>query len=100
MDMSRRGDRDKCFFNERCYYPGLLIQTNLPINHIISHIPYFLAGLHLIFQTMLADNRVSWKMHLKRSQSDWETPVVRKVMSKRTELFKKDALDGDISKTV
>lgn len=39
------GDRDICFYNERCYYPAF--GFDLPWNNVISHIPYWLCGLYL-----------------------------------------------------
>lgn len=62
MDMSATGDRDKCFYNEKCYWPDPVFQTNVPFNHMISHIPYFVAGFHVLFQAILAEDRVRWKV--------------------------------------
>eukprot|EP00928_Gymnodinium_smaydae_P020652 TRINITY_DN17989_c0_g2_i1.p1 TRINITY_DN17989_c0_g2~~TRINITY_DN17989_c0_g2_i1.p1 ORF type:complete len:826 (-),score=109.04 TRINITY_DN17989_c0_g2_i1:237-2714(-) len=54
--MERTGDRDTCFYNEACYYPSFGI--SIPINHMLSHIPYFIAGFHLIYQVSFAHKRV------------------------------------------
>mmetsp|Transcript_35784 Transcript_35784/g.82600 ORF Transcript_35784/g.82600 Transcript_35784/m.82600 type:complete len:909 (+) Transcript_35784:88-2814(+) len=53
--MVRTGNRDICFYNEKCYYPG--IYSDLPWNHMLSNLAYFVAGLHTMFQAFLAESR-------------------------------------------
>lgn len=53
--MIRTGNRDICFYNESCYYPGKV--WDLPWNHIASNLAYFVAALHIIFQAFFAETR-------------------------------------------
>eukprot|EP00931_Biecheleriopsis_adriatica_P035483 TRINITY_DN20421_c0_g1_i8.p1 TRINITY_DN20421_c0_g1~~TRINITY_DN20421_c0_g1_i8.p1 ORF type:complete len:825 (+),score=115.26 TRINITY_DN20421_c0_g1_i8:222-2477(+) len=46
------GNRDICFYNEKCYYPSSGVE--MPVNNMISHIGYFLAGLHIFAQSLYA----------------------------------------------
>jgi hypothetical protein len=55
--MKMSGNRDVCYYNEKCYYPASPIE--LPLNHMLSHVPYFLAGLHLLYQATYAEFHVS-----------------------------------------
>lgn len=53
--MVESGNRDVCFFNERCYYPGL--NDALPLNNVISNLAYFVAGVHVMCQAFCAETR-------------------------------------------
>jgi len=53
--MNLTGDRDLCFYNEACYYPAG--RLSVPANHMLSHIPYYVAGCHVIFQAVFAERR-------------------------------------------
>ncbi|XP_032225789.2 uncharacterized protein LOC5501597 isoform X2 [Nematostella vectensis] len=44
-DMIASGDRDKCFYNERCYRP--IAFADLPSNFMVSNVPYVLHGVIL-----------------------------------------------------
>ncbi|CAE7403131.1 SIDT2 [Symbiodinium natans] len=53
--MTRTGNRDICFYNEKCYHPGLA--WDIPWNHILSNLAYFVAGVHTMLQTFFAESR-------------------------------------------
>ena len=53
--MIRTGNRDICFYNESCYYPGKV--WDLPWNHIASNLAYFVAAMHIMFQAFFAETR-------------------------------------------
>ena len=53
--MIRTGNRDICFYNESCYYPGRI--WDLPWNHIISNFAYFVAAVHIMLQAFFAETR-------------------------------------------
>lgn len=53
--MIRTGNRDICFYNESCYYPGKV--WDLPWNHMASNLAYFVAALHIMFQAFFAETR-------------------------------------------
>ena len=53
--MIRTGNRDICFFNERCYYPGKFL--DLPWNNIISNFAYVVAGFNIALQAFFAETR-------------------------------------------
>mmetsp|Transcript_31994 Transcript_31994/g.56571 ORF Transcript_31994/g.56571 Transcript_31994/m.56571 type:complete len:761 (-) Transcript_31994:196-2478(-) len=46
----RSGNQDACFYNFDCFVPWGL---NFPVNNLISHIPYFVCGLLVIFLVLL-----------------------------------------------
>jgi hypothetical protein len=49
-----------CFYNEGCYYPTINMKglSNIPVNNIISHIPYVIAAMHGFLQIVLAEDRI------------------------------------------
>lgn len=53
--MIRTGNRDICYYNESCYYPGKV--WDLPWNHIASNLAYFVAAVHIVFQAFFAETR-------------------------------------------
>ncbi|CAJ1441256.1 unnamed protein product [Effrenium voratum] len=53
--MIRSGNRDICFYNDQCYYPGMV--WDIPWNHAISNLGYFVAGAHVILQAFYAETR-------------------------------------------
>lgn len=53
--MIRTGNRDICFYNESCYYPGRI--WDLPWNHIASNFAYFVAAVHIMLQAFFAETR-------------------------------------------
>ena len=59
--MARTGNRDICFYNERCYHPGIV--WDVPWNHILSNLAYFVAGVHTMLQTFFAESRCRHFMH-------------------------------------
>lgn len=42
-DMNESGDRDLCYYNERCYRPAETV--NLPLNNLLSNMWYVVSGL-------------------------------------------------------
>lgn len=53
--MERTGNRDICYYNEECYYPSGSL--SIPINHMLSHIPYFTVGFYVMFKAAFAEYR-------------------------------------------
>ena len=53
--MVRTGNRDVCFYNERCYHPGVV--WDIPWNHVLSNLAYIVAGVHTMLQTFFAESR-------------------------------------------
>mmetsp|Transcript_45490 Transcript_45490/g.101660 ORF Transcript_45490/g.101660 Transcript_45490/m.101660 type:complete len:580 (+) Transcript_45490:207-1946(+) len=53
--MVRTGSRNICFYNERCYYPGVV--WDIPWNHFLSNLAYFVAGAHTMLQAFFAEVR-------------------------------------------
>jgi len=51
--MERTGNRDICYLNERCYYP--MGELSIPVNHMLSHVPYFVVGIHLMYKAAFAE---------------------------------------------
>ncbi|CAK8991154.1 SID1 transmembrane family member 1 [Durusdinium trenchii] len=53
--MTRTGNRDICFYNEMCYYPGKYL--DLPWNHIFSNFAYVVAAFNIVLQAFFAETR-------------------------------------------
>jgi len=50
------GDHDTCYFNSRCYTP---LFVDLPINNILSHIPYYVCGYLVLAHVAIWETRIS-----------------------------------------
>ena len=53
--MVRTGNRDICFYNEKCFSPGLV--WDVPWNNMLSNVAYFVAGAHTMMQAFFAEVR-------------------------------------------
>lgn len=59
LGMIRDGNRDTCFYNEQCYYPG---GADLAVNNIISHIPFVVCGIYSFFMSSRAQIHIFRRM--------------------------------------
>ena len=64
--MVRTGSRDICFYNEKCFSPGVV--WDLPWNNFLSNLAYFVAGAHTAMQTFWAEVRC--RNFLRRTMSE------------------------------
>ena len=64
--MVRTGNRDICFYNEKCFYPGVV--WDVPWNHFLSNLAYFVAGVHTMLQAFFAEVRC--RNFLQRTMSE------------------------------
>jgi len=52
----KSGNRDTCYYNYSCYVPFLV---DLPINNMLSHIPYFVCGVVVLRYVLHVDHVMS-----------------------------------------
>ena len=64
--MVRTGNRDICFYNEKCFFPGLI--WDVPWNHMLSNLAYFVAAAHTMMQAFLAEVRCRQFLHQTMSE--------------------------------
>jgi len=63
--MVRTGSRDICFYNEKCFSPGVV--WDIPWNNFLSNLAYFVAGAHTMLQAFFAEVRC--RSFLRRTMS-------------------------------
>lgn len=67
-NMITTGDRDKCYYNERCYRP--IAFADLPSNFMISNVPYCLHG---VFLALAFSFREAICLNHRRTSADMQT---------------------------
>eukprot|EP00930_Biecheleria_cincta_P095076 TRINITY_DN87100_c0_g1_i1.p1 TRINITY_DN87100_c0_g1~~TRINITY_DN87100_c0_g1_i1.p1 ORF type:complete len:898 (+),score=91.53 TRINITY_DN87100_c0_g1_i1:54-2696(+) len=55
--MTKTGDRDICYLNEKCYYPSLTF-VDVPVNTILSHWAYVAAAMYICSGLILVQSRL------------------------------------------
>jgi hypothetical protein len=50
------GNRDICYYNYRCYLP---FAADLPVNNMVSHVPYVVCGVLMLRYVLHADHVMS-----------------------------------------
>lgn len=68
-NMISTGDRDKCYYNERCYRP--IAFADLPSNFMVSNVPYCLHG---VFLAIAFSFREAICLHHRRTSMGVQTP--------------------------
>ena len=61
--MQLTGDRDICFYNERCYVPSSSTVGDVPFNLLSSNVPYLLHGLVIGLTYLLKERRCFVRGH-------------------------------------